>query len=151
MKKREKVVEFLLPPDEQASESVHPTVGSLTDPPSGSVSRQAQISFLLAPTFDVVDHLHESDQGSNVRIVVAFVCAKVLRLLVGRQGRKQRHALKNGFDLRFIVAVRSRYDETDWKARRFGKKMPFCAFFAPICGIGAGLLSPKRGFQGVLS
>jgi hypothetical protein len=146
------VVQFLLPPREQAPKAVHPTVGALACPASRAVTGQLQGRTLLPAASDMIDHRHDPDHRSNVPVVVASVRAEVLRLLGARQRRQKRHTLEDRLHLGLVMLglvmpVRSGYDQADRESGRFGEKVALCALFAAIGRIRAGGLPTKRGLR----
>ena len=149
MDEREVVSAFPFVTDEQGSETIVPTVGSLDDPPS-RLAANAPDERLLTAAPDVRDDVPDANLPFGVRVVEALVQAKILgpprpawrAKHDGVEGRS-RHPL--------VVDVRAGDLDGDRDAPRLGQDVAFCAEFRAIGRVGTGVVPPFGAFTLALS
>ena len=136
----------------QATKQVVPAIGSLDDPAPRSESRIAfALLHFLAARFDMGDVAATRGRAAQLRVVVAFVAAKVLtRFLLGRWSPDD-YRVKGGPEPRRagVVPVRARKRDRQWEAVSVREIVPFGAQFSAICWVFSGLVPPLTGAETV--
>ena len=130
---------FLLPSDENPSETVQPRMTSLYDPATGTEARiRSKLLCLITTRLDVQRVAPPPDQISRVGVVVALVSAEVLSSTTGLRTRtSNRKALQSGFDQSHVMRVGARHRHGQRNAASIRKKGTLGPGFASIRGVAA--------------
>lgn len=132
----------------QTTKQVMPTVGSFHNP---TPSLESRILFPLPDFFSARFNMRDIPttlgRPTQLRIIVAFVTAKMLtRFLLGRWTPDD-HRIQRRTKSLHVVPVRTREGERQRHAVSIGEQMPLGAQFAPIGGVWTGLVPPFTGAE----
>lgn len=149
MNESEVVGSFSLVANEQPTEEVVPTVGTLDDPPA-RLSAHATDEWLFASPSNVWDDASIADFPFGISVVEALVQAEVRR-----PTRPARRPKYDGVERRaghpLVVDVRSGNLDGDRNAASVGQNVAFGAEFCAIGRIGARVVPPFGAFTLALS
>jgi len=132
--------------DSQSTEEIVPAVGTLNDPATSFESRVAlAFLFFLSSRLDVFDVPATRCRATQLRVVVTFVAAKMLkRFLLGRwTGHHDR--IQGGSEQFHIVPVGTRERDRQGDTVGVRKDVPLGAQFSAIGGVFSGLVPPLTG------
>ena len=104
------------------------------------------LRLVLSPSWYVRRVSPLVDQLPDVREIVSFVHADVLRRLPGRLWPLNRHALQGKLHEPFVVRVRAADGYADGYPLALYEKTPLRAGFRPVGRIRTGLFPPKGAF-----
>ena len=146
MKKGDVVVGRLVPADQDAPESVQPTVSAFHHPAPGFESGLPFDGLsLFASTADVGGETELVHDAAHLVKVVAFIQAHTLGLVW--TGRRSRHgqAVHRGPHQFHVMTVGPVHRQTHRNALGFGQQATLDPAFAAVSGVGAGFFPPPKG------
>ena len=146
MQEGDVILGLLFPTNQNTSEAVQPTVGSLHDPAPGPLAGLFRDFLgLLTPRANM-SRKTELNQGiSHFLIVVSFVQTHILRLFLRWFWTVYNDALYRLPHQFHIVAIGPFYRQTNRHAVPLGQKAPFGALLAPVGGVSARIFPSQRG------
>src|ERR1041385_4889011 len=136
---------LLLPPDQDRTETVHPTMRSFHHPPTGFEASLSLDRLCLFPSGTDVRRVAKLlRQLPHLVEVVSLVQAQALRLLGGRLRARHGDTLQRGPRHLEVVTVGSFHRQTDRNAVAFSAQAAFRAGLGPVGGIGTGFFPHPR-------
>src|SRR5262245_40618056 len=146
MQKAQIVAHFLVPPDQDAPEAIHPTVCAFYHPPPGFAPRLClQRLGFFPPCPDVGGEAKLLQEVSHLVIIVAFIQAQPLRRVGGWIGPLHSHTLDGLPSHLEILAVRTVHREPERHAATVGEEAALGAVLAAVRGVLAHLFPPREG------
>src|SRR5918997_223999 len=122
-----------------------PTQCSLHDPPPRRVPLLARLVELLLADASDVGHVASSFHELLTRpVVIALVQAKMRGRLLGRLRPLDRHSVEGRSEELVVAHVRSGYHHRKRTALGLDQKGAFHPILAPVGGVGAYEVPPKR-------
>src|SRR5512146_1282451 len=146
MQKSDVIFGFLVPPNENAAEAVHPTMGTLHNPASGSfLGVLFERSGFFAPRPDVGREAEFLQRVAHFVVVIALVQAHVLLLLVARLRAIYHDALNRRPHQLHVVAIGAIGRQTNRHAVPFGQQAALDARFGAVSRVGAAFFPRPTG------
>jgi hypothetical protein len=143
MKQSQIIRRLLLPPRQNAAETVHPTVRPLHNPTSGfEPSLSLDGLGFFATSLDVGGVAKVLYQITYRIIIVSFVKAHALWLSLRRLWTLDRNTVNRRLNHLAVMSVGTVDGHSDRYAERFGQQASLHALFGPIRGVWAGF-SPR--------
>lgn len=110
----------------------------------------SQLSGFDSTRLDVLKIVPAVSQAPNGRVIIALVCAEVLRFARDRLWSMNGHTIQSGLGQRHVMLIRGPHDHPEGHAASVGQQRSLCPRLASIRGIWAGffphrtVLSPLR-------
>ncbi len=137
------ILRFLLPTNQNATVSIHPTVGPFSHPAASLEPRGTPDQLrLLTARANMRREPEFPRQVTHFVKVIPFVQTQVLRLVPRRPGSFHGNAFDRLPRQLEVVDVRARHGQSHRNTVRLGKQTSLGAGFGSIRGIGAGF-SPR--------
>ena len=138
MKHGKVVFRFLLPPDENATKAIHPTMGALYYPAAGAFASFA-LEFLsfLAPCPNMCCEAKLGHDVPHFLKVIPFVETEILRSIWCGYRPFDHDALQRGPHQLHVIAIGAGHGQSERDALAISQQTAFGAGFAAIGWIGA--------------
>ena len=139
------ILRSFLPPDQDSTKSVHPTVCSLHDPASGfEACRSLESLCFFAPRTKVECIMKLGGQCSNFVIVIPFVQTQTLRFRWCRSGSFDRNTHQSFAGQLEVIDVGSGDGQSHGNARCVGQQTALRSALGPIRGVFPGFFPHPR-------
>jgi hypothetical protein len=144
MKQSNVVSCFLAPTNENATEAIHPTVGSLHNP-AASLGTHVSFDFLglFTTTMDVPNETKLVDEFPNLVIVIALIHAHSLGLFTCRRGPFDGNTGQRLLDHFHVVAIGPVDGHPHGDAVGLDQQASFDSLLGSVGGIFSGLFPPQ--------
>jgi hypothetical protein len=142
---REVVGDLLLPSNEEPTESVHPRVGSLDDPPTSASSEELAPTFgrLSSPAYVALEPVSLYD-FLPLREVVPLVQTDSL---ASPAWRSHGSRLQGPFDQLAVVPIGGSHPHPEWNTPTIGEETPLHARLPSVGGVGASSFATEGSLR----
>ena len=138
------VLDFFLPPDEDAAVAIEPRGDSLDHPAASALAPRSLLRPLLPARLDVRLIAAASETLANRPRVVPQIAAQMLPAMSGT-GPTDRDAVERIEQKFLVVSIGAADRQSDRHPATVGENRPLNAQLAAIGGVFAGFFSPPSG------